>query len=318
MKSEGQGTTWTPEAALARRRIAIIVNAKSRRGQALFAAACAGLTARGFTVTAAHAVRHPRHMGRVLGETIAAGHDVIAIGGGDGSLAHAAGRMAKRPLVMAILPLGTANSFARSLGITPELEPALDVIANGDIARVDVGRVGDSFFLNSATIGVPGRIAEDIPSGLKRWFGRVGYLLYGMVKFLRMEPFTVRIAIAGKPDIVEKVVEARIGNGSFIGGLKVVDSADPESRDVVIQLIRGRYAAALAGAWAANLAGWRPAKGRVREIRATAFSISCRPEQPISVDGETGQRTPVLVTVAAGALALVVPKGSSAETRAAV
>jgi YegS/Rv2252/BmrU family lipid kinase len=309
---------WTPEAALARRRIAIIVNAKSRRGRALFDAAVAGLTARGFTVTAAHAVRHPRHMGRVLGETIAAGHDVIAIGGGDGSLAHAAGRMAKRPLLMAILPLGTANSFARSLGITPELEPALDVIAHGDIARVDVARLGDSFFLNSATIGVPGKIAEDIPLGLKRWFGRIGYLLYGLVKFLRMEPFQVRIARTGQPDIVEKVVEVRIGNGSFIGGLKVVDSADPESRDVVIQLIRGRYRAALAGAWAANLAGWQQPKGRVREIRATAFSIACTPEQSISVDGETGQRTPVLVTVAAGALAVVVPKGSSAATRAAV
>jgi diacylglycerol kinase family enzyme len=40
--------------------------------------------------------------------------------------------------------------------------------------------------------------------------------------------------------------------------------------------------------------------------------------QAISVDGETGQRTPVLVSVAAGALALVVPRGSNAETRAAV
>jgi YegS/Rv2252/BmrU family lipid kinase len=308
---------WSAEAALARRRIAIIVNAKSRRGQALFAAACAGLQARGFTVTAAHAVRHPRHMGRVLGETIAAGHDVIAIGGGDGSLAHAAGRMAKRPLLMAILPLGTANSFARSLGIVPELDPALDVIADGDVARVDVGRIGDSYFLSSATIGVPGRIAEDIPSGLKRWFGRLGYLMYGLVKFLRMEPFTVRIAIPGKPDIVETVVEARIGNGSFMGGLKVLDSADPESRDVLIQLIRGRYRAALAGAWAANLGGWQQPKGRVREIRATAFSLACTPEQPISVDGETGQRTPVLVTVEPGALALVVPKGSSKATRAA-
>lgn len=309
---------WTPERALARRRIAIIVNAKSRRGQALFEQACAGLKARGFTVTAAHAVRHPKHMGRVLGETIAAGHDVIAIGGGDGSLAHAAGRMANRKLVMAILPLGTANSFARSLGIVPELEPALDVIAHGDIARVDVGRIGDEFFLNSATIGVPGHIAEDIPSGLKRWFGRLGYLIYGCVKFARMESFQVRISQAGEPDIVERAVEVRIGNGSFIGGLKVVDSADPESRDLVIQLIRGRYRAALAGAWAHNLAGWQQPKGRVREIRATAFSLSCAPEQPISVDGETGTRTPVLVTVAPGALNLVVPSGSGPDTRAEV
>lgn len=307
---------WTPQAALARRRIAIIVNAKSRRGQKLFKAACEGLTARGFTVTAAHAVRHPRELPRILAETIAAGHDVIAIGGGDGTLAGAAGRMARKPLVMAILPLGTANSFARTVGIEPELEPALDVIASGDIAYADVVRIGDSFFINSATIGVPARIAEDIPPGLKRWFGRLGYLGYSLIKFLRLEPFGVRIAIPGQPDITEDAVEVRIGNGPFVGGLRVIDGADPESSDVIIQLVRGRYAAALAGVWAANLAGWRPARGRIREVRASSFTLSCTPDQPISVDGETGTCTPVLVAVEPRALNIIVPKGTNAATRA--
>ena len=307
---------WSAQAALAKRQIAVIVNAKSRRGQKLFAGACEGLVARGFTVAVAHAVKRPKDMARVLGQVIADGHDVIAIGGGDGTLANAAGRMAGRPLVMAVLPFGTANSFARTLGIEPELEPALDVIANGDIAHADVVQIGDGFFINSATIGIPARIAEDIPPGLKRWFGRFGYFAYGCTKFLRLQSFTARIAISGKPDIVEQVVEIRIGNGPFVGGLRVIDGADPESRDVVIHLVLGRYAASLAGVWAANLAGWKPAKGRVRELRATDFTLSCTPEQPISVDGETGMRTPVRVSVEPGALALIVPRGSDAETRA--
>lgn len=309
-------TEWTPEAALAARRIAIIVNARSRRGQALFAAACAGLQARGFTITAAHAVRRPKELGATLQEIIAAGHDVIAVGGGDGTLASAAGRMARKNLVMAILPLGTANSFARTLGIEPELEPAMDVIAGGDCARADVVRIGDGFFINSATIGVPARIAEDIPPGLKRWFGRLGYLGYGVYKFLKMQSFQARISIDGEPDVVQRAMEIRIGNGPFVGGLRVIEGADPESRDVVIHLIRGRYRAALAGVWASNLAGWKPAKGRVREVRATAFTLACSPEQPISVDGETGTRTPVRVSVEAGALHLIVPRGSDAASRA--
>lgn len=307
---------WNAAEALAARRIAIIVNAKSRRGQKLFHAACAGLAARGFEITAAHAVRHPRQLGRILAETIAAGHDVIAVGGGDGTLASAAGRMANRPLVMAILPLGTANSFARTLGIEPELAPALDVIAGGDLARVDVVRIGDSFFVNSATVGIPARIAEDIPPGLKRWFGRVGYLAYGCYKFLKLQHFEATISRPGEPDICEDVVEIRIGNGPFVGGLRVIDGADPESRDVVIQLVRGRFAAALAGVWAANLAGWRPARGRVQECRAAAFTLSCSPRQPISIDGETGTCTPVEVAVQPGALHLVVPPGSTLASRA--
>ena len=309
-------TGWTPEAAVARRRIAVIVNARSRRGQLLFEATCTGLRDRGFEIVAAHAVKRPRDLGSFLLALIADGHDLIAVGGGDGTLAAAAGRMARKPIVMAILPLGTANSFARTLGIEPELEPALDVIANGDLAHVDVVRIGDGCFINSATIGVPARIAEDIPAGLKRWFGRIGYLGYGCYKFLTMQPFAARLTIPGQSDIVAQVVEIRIGNGSFVGGLRVIGNADPESRDIVIQLVRGRYAAALAGVWAANLVGWRPGGKRVREVRATEFQLSCTPQQPISVDGETGMTTPVRVRIEPAALHLIVPRGSDAESRA--
>lgn len=307
---------WLPTEALAKRRIAIIVNGKSRRGRVLFKAACEGLQAGGFIITEAHALRNSRLLGPTLDKIIADGNEVIAVGGGDGTLAMAAGKLAGKPLVMAVLPFGTANSFARTLGIEPEVGPAVAVILGGDLARADVVQVGDTHFINSVTVGIPARIAEDIPPGLKRWFGRIGYLVYGCWKFFTLQPFIARITIDGQPDIIEKVLEIRVGNGAFVGGLRVIDSADPESRDVVIQLVRGRYAAALAGVWAASLAGWRPTNGRIREIRAHSFTLSCEPEQSLSVDGETGTCTPVTFTVDPGSLHIIVPKGSNADTRA--
>ena len=95
---------WSPEQALARRRIAIIVNGKSRRGRTLFKTACDGLEAAGFTITAAHALRNPRLLGPIIDRVIADGHDLIAIGGGDGTLAMAAAKLAGKPLLMAVLP----------------------------------------------------------------------------------------------------------------------------------------------------------------------------------------------------------------------
>lgn len=313
--------SWTPEAALARRRIAVLVNGKSRRGRALFTTACDGLAAAGFTITAAHALRNPRRLGAMLDRLVAEGHDVIAVGGGDGTLALAAGKLAGKPLLMAVLPFGTANSFARTLGIEPEVLPAVSVIADGDVALADVVAVAGadkqvSHFINSATIGLPARIAEDIPAGLKRWFGRLGYFGYACWKFVRLKPFDVTVTVEGRPAITEQVLEVRIGNGAFVGGLRVITGADPESRDVVIQLVRGRYAASLAGVWATSLAGWRPARSRVREIRARAFTIDCTPGQPLSIDGETGLATPVSVRVNPGALHVIVPKGSDRATRA--
>ena len=95
---------WSPAAALAARRIAVVVNGKSRRGRDLFQTAVTGLEAAGFTVTAAQALRNPRLLGPMLDRLIADGHDVIAVGGGDGTLAMAAGKLAGKPVLMAVLP----------------------------------------------------------------------------------------------------------------------------------------------------------------------------------------------------------------------
>src|SRR3546814_7069349 len=57
--------------------------------------------------------------------------------------------------IFALLPLGTANSFARTLGIPLDLPGAVDVIANGRRARIDLGAINNDYFANVAAIGLP-------------------------------------------------------------------------------------------------------------------------------------------------------------------
>lgn len=292
------------------RRIALVVNTKSRRGKKLFEAALTQLQDKGWTAEPAEAVRNPRNLDRVIGGMIADGPRLIAVGGGDGTLAAAAALFANKAATMAVLPLGTANSFARSLGLAPTVEAAVAAIEAGRIEAVDIGEIAGVSFVSAATIGLPARIAKDIPSGYKKWLGRVGYALYGLGKFARLRPFVVRVEIAGQPPIIERVVEIRIGNGRFVGGVEAMPNAGVASADLVLQLVRGRYAAALAGVWAANIGGWRTPRGQVRELRAAAFTLSCHPEQPVSVDGEPSACTPARVRLLEGALKVIVPPGS--------
>src|SRR3546814_2461195 len=70
------------------------------------------------------------------------------------------------------LPLGTANSFARTLGIPLDLPGAVDVIANGRRARIDLGAINNDYFANVAAIGLPSLVGSTIPDGLKRVLGR--------------------------------------------------------------------------------------------------------------------------------------------------
>ncbi len=292
------------------RRLALVVNTRSRRGRRLFDAAFTQLRDKGWLVEPAEAVRNPRRLDAVIGGMIAAGHRLIAVGGGDGTLAAAAALFANTPATMAVLPLGTANSFARSLGLAPTVEAAVDAIEAGRVEAVDVAQIAGVSFVSAATIGLPARIAQDIPSGFKKWLGRVGYALYGLGKFARLRPFIVRVERPGREPIIERVVEIRIGNGRFVGGVEALPNAGVASRDLVLQLVRGRYAAALAGVWAANIGGWRTPRGQVRELRADAFTLSCDPQQPVSVDGEPSACTPAEVRLLPGALKVVVPPGS--------
>jgi YegS/Rv2252/BmrU family lipid kinase len=104
-----------------------------------------------------------RHVAEAVREAIAARPDVIVVGGGDGTIATAAGALAAAgdgapPL--GILPLGTRNHFARDLGI-PDLETAARVIAADHAVRVDLAEANGRVFINNASLGVYPRVVED-------------------------------------------------------------------------------------------------------------------------------------------------------------
>ena len=76
-----------------------------------------------------------------------------------------------RDTVFAFLPLGTANSFARTLGIPLDLDGAIDVIANGVARRIDLGCIDGDYFANAAAMGLSPLIAETVPHKLKKYLG---------------------------------------------------------------------------------------------------------------------------------------------------
>ena len=145
----------------------LIVNAKSRRGAEAFDEACALLKAAGVDLIDAQAIKDPRKMGPAIRRAIKAAPMVI-VGGGDGSLSESIDDFVGADTVFALLPLGTANSFARTIGIPLDLEGAIGVIAKGRRLAIDLGKINDDYFLNNAAMGLAPVVAETVPHGLKR------------------------------------------------------------------------------------------------------------------------------------------------------
>jgi diacylglycerol kinase family enzyme len=86
------------------------------------------------------------------------GCDAIVVGAGDGTVSFAAAAAAKDGRTLGILPLGTMNLFARSLGLPLEMRAAAEAIADGEVVPVDIGEVNGRYFVHHVTLGLHARM----------------------------------------------------------------------------------------------------------------------------------------------------------------
>ncbi|MBA3511604.1 YegS/Rv2252/BmrU family lipid kinase [Sphingomonas sp.] len=289
------------------KQVVVVVNVHSRRGQKAFEDSCSKLKAAGVEVLAEHAVDDPDEMRPIVREAIANKAPMIIIGGGDGSLSTVVDDFLGHDTVFAVLPLGTANSFARTLGLPLDLDGAIDVIAHGRKKRIDLGSIDGDYFANAAAMGMSPLIAESVPSKLKRYLGMLGYLIWAIRVAFKFRPFRLHVY---EGDRVHRMwaTEARIANGSFHGGVELVENAELTSGRIVVQAVTGRSLWGLAWSWFATLFKLRGREQTVSEFHAPELRIVARPPQKISIDGELLAETPVVVRVARAAILVAAPR----------
>lgn len=285
------------------RSAALIVNARSRTGRARFRAACRLLRSAGVTLTESHAVRRPKRLPGLVSRAVQRGVPMVIVGGGDGTISSAVDALVGSDTVFAVLPLGTANSFARTLGLPLDLAAAVSVIAGGRARRIDLGMIDDDYFANCATIGIAPQIAKTVPHRLKAWLGRPGYLLWAAWQLLRYKPFRVRID--GEP---LDVVELRIANGRYHGGVDLVEDARLDSGKIVVQAVLGGSRRVLVSSWVASMLRLPARNAMTRDFAGAAIRIETDRPKPISIDGEVAAHTPVTARVACDAIRVAVPR----------
>ncbi|WP_267432493.1 diacylglycerol kinase family protein [Sphingomonas sp. GM_Shp_1] len=287
------------------RSAAMVVNAKSRRGQALFRQACAALSGLPYPVDA-RAVEDPEDLEPTVRELLAAKPDLLILGGGDGTISGLVDLIVGHDVMLGVLPLGTANSFARSLNIPLDIEGAVEVIRTGRPRRIDLGMIDNDYYANCAAMGMSPKIAETVPHGLKRVAGRLGYLGWAAYQFLRFRPFTLIVEQNGKRERL-RVVEVRISNGPYHGGTELVESAAVDSGEIVVQAVCGHVKRRLIVNWAASVLRSDYRKEKVREFRGREIKLNTIPPLPISIDGEVLARTPVTAKIAPGIIEVMAP-----------
>ena len=289
------------------KRAMLVINAGSRRGAGAFDEVRDKLTAAGLELMDAHAVQNPEMMEPVVKAAIARAPMVI-VGGGDGTLSSVVDHFVGTDTVFAVLPLGTANSFARTLGLPLDLEGAIKVIAYGRRKRIDLGIIDGDYFANVAALGLSPLIADTVPARLKRWLGVIGYVVWAARVAFKFRPFKLRVTFEDGSMAKSWATEARIANGSHHGGVLLVESAELDSGEMVIQAVTGKSIAHLAWSWFVTLFRLRHREQTVTEWHGKRMKLETRPRQKISIDGEVAAKTPVVVECGRGAIEVAGPR----------
>ncbi|ARU94644.1 lipid kinase YegS [Tatumella citrea] len=130
---------------------------------------------------------------RFLEEACSIQADTVIAAGGDGTVNELVTALAKlaveaRPL-LGILPLGTANDFARSAAIPESTQAALRLALQGDVSAVDLVKVNEQrYFINMATGGFGPRITTETPDKLKAALGGLSYVVHGLLRMDTLQP----------------------------------------------------------------------------------------------------------------------------------
>lgn len=284
------------------KRAVLVVNTRSRRGRALYARARRKLKAAGVELISAHPVRRPNELRPTIRRVLAQGAPMVIVGGGDGTLSGVVDDFVCHGAVFALLPLGTANSFARTLGIPLDLDGAIDVIATGVARRIDLGMIDGDYFANAAAIGMSPLIAETVPHDLKRYLGRIGYMLWAAWQFTRFRPFKLTVG-----NVTVDALEVRIANGRFHGGTELIEGAEVDSGEIVVQAVLGSSRHQLLWSWAASILKLHARKTTLRAFHGVELRVITDPPLPISIDGEVLAHTPVTARVATAVIDVAVP-----------
>ncbi|HEV3477534.1 MAG TPA: lipid kinase [Rubrobacteraceae bacterium] len=301
-------------------RAALIVNTRSRSGERTFFEALDRLEELGVQLGATYAIRDPVRLPETVREVLqeGSGYGLLILGGGDGSVSSVVDFLAHHSVVLGLLPLGTANDFARTLGIPSDIEKACETIAGGTVVDVDLGLAGDNFYVNVASVGLSVGVTQALSPGLKRRIGALAYPTAAIRAFLSHESFAARLTFPDgdhEPVEYERLLQVAVGNGRFYGGGMVVapDSGiDDRSLDIyAIELGRHRD---LIGAARYLKSGDFIRNESVGHYRTERVRLETEPEQPVNIDGEVVTRTPQDFSVVHNALkVLVAPESTSAR-----
>lgn len=262
---------------------------------------------------------HEGHAGELTRQAVEEGIELVVAAGGDGTLNELVNGLSADfgRTRLGLLPLGTGNDFARSIGVPDDLDGAIAVLREGRTRKIDVGRalVGgkNRWFLNMAVGGFSGVVSEKASEAKERW-GPLAYMRGAVDAWPELTAFETSIVLNGAERLQIATYNIVISNGRYVAaGIPVAPQAEVDDGLFEVMIAPETTIPNLALLVPQVLLGQHLNSDLLIFRRATRIEIESTPPMAFNVDGELLDEASAVFEVHPRALEMVVGAEGAAQ-----
>lgn len=250
----------------------------------------------------------PEDLVRIAAEASRGGYDRVVICGGDGTLNLALREFDLAAGVVALIPTGSGDDFARVLGIPRTIDGACETVLRGTVREVDVALANDLRYVGVAGFGFDSEVAEYANRRVKFLRGSLVYL-YAIVRVLpRFRPLQVRLSRDGKTRY-EAIMFAAVGNSrQYGGGIRITPEARVDDGELDLCIVHQTSRVQLLKTLPRAYTGGHVKSPFVETRRGREFHFASDVPLAVYADGEPLTSTPVTFALSEQRLRIVVPQ----------
>jgi diacylglycerol kinase (ATP) len=234
-------------------------------------------------------------------------YDTVCVAGGDGTINEVVnGLYGKRKLKLGIIPIGTVNVLALQLGLPFSIRKAVDVLAKGHSRRIDLVTADNRLFVLMAGIGFDAYAIYKTDMNIKKFFGRLAYVLSALRALLRRRPGRLDVIIDKKTR--DNAYFMLISNVSIYGGrFPLMPDAKIDDGRIDVMLFKNRDNLSLITYFAAFITGRARSIPFVSYYQARCLEVRARENILVHTDAELAGTLPMSFSVLPRAIEVVVP-----------